>query len=168
MKKIIVLITAITLLLAMSICVFGAEPGYKPCEVNITVNGTAYTLLGYEVPGGQDGVKLRDIAYILNGTSKQFGVAFESGTVSITTGKPYTPMGTELAQYTGTEPSGFYSRHMFLLNGEYCAIEATLASDYNYVPLATFLYNSCGIIAIYNEDGSITIDTEIQLELDEH
>ena len=43
--------------------------------------------------------KLRDLAYVLSGTEKQFEVNWnaENSAISLTSGKPYTPIGGELA-----------------------------------------------------------------------
>lgn len=48
---------------------------------------------------GDNYVKLRDIAYILNGTEKQFEIGFDSAinAVSLTSGKPYTAVGGEIS-----------------------------------------------------------------------
>lgn len=43
-------------------------------------------------------VKLRDLAYCLNGTRARFSVDWQAGKgISLTTGKPYTPNGSELS-----------------------------------------------------------------------
>lgn len=161
MKRIIAIITVITLLVIMSANVFAADPVYKPREVTVTVNGNVHKLLGYEVPGGDpNGVKIRDIAILLNGTSKQFNVTFENDIVNIIPGEAYTPMGTELRKFDGSGADGVYSTHTFMLNGSYCGTEATLAEDYNYISLGSFLYLIGDIYMMYNEDGSVEIDTE--------
>ncbi len=161
MKKITAIITAVILLVIMSANVFAADPVYKAREVSITVNGQVHKLLGYEAPGGDpNGVKIRDLATLLNGTSKQFNVTFENDTVNIIPGEAYTPMGTELQQYNETAKDGAYSHHMFMLNGNYFGVEATLAEDYNYVSISSFLYVLGDIYMMFNEDGSVEIDTE--------
>lgn len=162
MKKIISLVMSAVLCSTMAITASANE--YKAGNVKVTVNGTKYSVLGYEVPGSGYGVKLRTIATILNGTSKQFNVGFSDGVVDISIGEGYTALGTELGQYTGTEPAGAYSTHMFKINGELSGIEATLASDYNYVPLENFIYGILGPVVItYDEDGGVVIDTESEI-----
>ncbi len=49
---------------------------------------------------GNNYFKLRDIAYILNGTKSQFEVTWDSitGTIAIETGRPYTVVGNEMAE----------------------------------------------------------------------
>ena len=162
MKRILSAILVVALMLGLSVCVFG-EYSYGAKEVTVNVNGETYKLLGYEVPGGDVGVKVRDIAYLFNGTSKQFNVYFQEGYVHVVTGQPYAPIGIELQQYTGTEVKGAYSHHIFMLDGNYSGVEATLAADYNYVPLAYFSA-LLGAMPIFNEDGSIKIDTDYVLD----
>jgi len=163
MKRLTAIITVITLLVIMSANVFAADPVYTAREITVTVNGKEYKLLGYEAPGGDpNGVKLRDVAVLLNGTSKQFNVTFENDIVNIIPGEAYTPMGTELQQYDPSAVDGAYSHHTFMLNGNYCGTEATLAADYNYVSLNSFLYMMGDIYIDYNEDGSVIIDTEAE------
>lgn len=51
------------------------------------------------VVGGSEYFRLRDIACLVNGTEDQFSVGFDaaSGSVYLTTGEAYTPLGNELA-----------------------------------------------------------------------
>jgi hypothetical protein len=48
---------------------------------------------------GNNYFKLRDLAYVLNGTEKQFSVSWDAAanTVTLASGKPYTPVGGEMA-----------------------------------------------------------------------
>lgn len=166
MRKILSLITAIALLLTMTATVTAADPVYKSHEVTVYVNDKEYRLCGYDLPGGDPfGIKLRDIAVLFNGTSKQFNVGFENGTVTVIPGQPYTPIGTELQKFDGTVKEGVYSQHIFMMGGEYMGIEATLAEDYNYVSLNTIAY-MFEVVPVYNEDGSISLNTEVQPEME--
>lgn len=163
MKKIFGLIMSVALVSATTLTSFAAGE-YKAHEVNITVNGAQHSVLGYYAPGSDNGVKIRTIAELLNGTRKQFNVVFSDGVVDIIPGEGYTATGSELEKYTGNEPDGNYSTHIFKVNGEYAGIESTLASDYNYVPIEVFIYNILGDVAIeYDEQGNIFIDTEAEL-----
>ena len=64
---------------------------------NLAVDGKTIPCEKYNIDGSNY-FKLRDMAYVLNGTAAQFAVGWDaaSSTVSITTGQPYTPNGTEL------------------------------------------------------------------------
>lgn len=163
MKKIISLLMAAMLIFAM--CISASAEMYEAREATIYVDGKEYKILGYENPTSQNCVKIRDIAMMLNGTSKQFNVTFENGVVNIIPGQPYTPIGAELQKYTGTEPVGAYSSHTFTTNGSYNGIEAVLAADYNYVPFEGFIYDITDFGVIYNEDGSVEFSTTEDLSL---
>lgn len=166
MRRILSLVTAIALIFTVMTTVTAQEPVYKSHEVTVYVNDKEYRLCGYDLPSGDPyGIKLRDIAVLFNGTSKQFNVGFENGTVTVVPGQPYTPLGTELQKFDGTVKEGAYSTHIFQMMGEYIGIEATLAEDYNYVSLVSFAY-IFSVVPVVNEDGSITINTEVQPEME--
>lgn len=74
----------------------------------ITVDGRAVTMDAYALKDadGNDSnyLKLRDVAYLLNGTAAQFQVGWDGG-VTITTGTAYTPNGSELSTpFSGDQP----------------------------------------------------------------
>lgn len=68
-------------------------------EQNITIDGKAVAFQTYmlldEHNMGSNYVKLRDIAYALNGTAAQFEVEYD-GSIGVSTGKVYTPAGGEM------------------------------------------------------------------------
>jgi len=82
---------------------------YAPNEVHVArrnmasvrVNGENHVLPTYNF-NGNNFFRIRDIAYILNGTSAQFDVGWEHGTITFTHGRGYTPVGGELSG-TGIE-----------------------------------------------------------------
>ncbi len=65
---------------------------------NLTVDGVPRDVQKYNIDD-YNYFKLRDIAYLINGTGSQFAVGWdeEAFTVSITTGGAYVPNGGELA-----------------------------------------------------------------------
>lgn len=64
----------------------------------IAVNGKTVTADSYNI-NGSNYVKLRDLALMLNDTDAQFVVRYngKKQQISLTTGKPYTPVGGELS-----------------------------------------------------------------------
>lgn len=72
---------------------------------SLAVDGKNVNCEMYNI-GGNNYIKLRDLAYLLNGTGSQFEVDCTQAvsTVSVTTGAAYSPIGTELT--TGTDNSG--------------------------------------------------------------
>lgn len=71
----------------------------------VTVDGKAVEFQMYALKdaNGNDTnyIKLRDLAYVLNGTAAQFSVGYD-GTISLTTGEAYQAAGTEMTTpYSG-------------------------------------------------------------------
>jgi hypothetical protein len=62
----------------------------------VSVNGVAKGNPAYAIDGNNY-YKLRDIAYLLNGTGSQFSIAFDASTIKCVTGAAYTPVGGEMA-----------------------------------------------------------------------
>ena len=71
----------------------------------LTVDGAAQDVEKYNIDGSNY-LKLRDLAYLLNGTGSQFSVGWDAaaGTVTVTSGMPYEPDGSELS--VGADKSG--------------------------------------------------------------
>ena len=97
MKKAVSLVLALILCLSLVPAALAATTGAVRSAQNFTVDGKAIDCEKYNI-GGNNYFKLRDIAYLLNVTKRQFSVGFDaaSGTVSIETGKAYTAVGGEL------------------------------------------------------------------------
>jgi len=92
--------------LARLLAQINQDPGISatPTQNTIFVNGQNISFQAYNI-GGNNFFRLRDIAYVLNGTSAQFAIGWHAATnaITLTTGQPYTPIGTELET---TSPSG--------------------------------------------------------------
>lgn len=74
------------------------------------INFEAYTIKGNNY------FKLRDVAYALNGTEKQFEVVWnaEKNAIELYSNKPYTPVGGELAEGDGKGKFAlFYTDYLF-------------------------------------------------------
>ena len=70
----------------------------NPISSAVIVNGKSVTFNAYEIEGNNY-FKLRDLAYVLNGTKKQFEVTWDgdSNAISLTSGQPYTAAGGEMS-----------------------------------------------------------------------
>ena len=71
----------------------------------LTVDGAAQDVEKYNIDGSNY-FKLRDLAYLLNGTGSRFSVGWDAaaGTVTVVSGAPYVPDGSELI--VGADRSG--------------------------------------------------------------
>ena len=69
-----------------------------PTSSTVLVNGKNVAFDAYNI-GGNNFFKLRDLAYTLNGTQKQFEVGYDdaSRAITLTSGKPYTTVGGEMS-----------------------------------------------------------------------
>ena len=98
MKKRLSVLLVLCLLLSVCVAPVALAAGVTVLSTqNLAVDGKTIPCEKYNIDGSNY-FKLRDMAYLLNGTGSQFAVGWDaaSSTVSITTGQPYTPNGTEL------------------------------------------------------------------------
>lgn len=109
-----------------------AVPTAAPVYVNFDlIQFDAYNI------NGSNYFKIRDIAYMINGTAKQFAVDFDKvvNAVTIATGKPYESIKTEMEKGPGLTVSAPLSKQTVLLNGEARRFEAYNINGSNYFKL---------------------------------
>jgi hypothetical protein len=95
-----------------------AVPAVVRSPQNLMVNGAAKDVEKYNIDGSNY-FKLRDIAYLLNGTGSQFSVGWDeaTGTVSITTGEAYVPNGSEMIVGADKSATAVMSAQTIRING---------------------------------------------------
>lgn len=86
---------------------------------NLTVDGAAISCEKYNIDGSNY-FKLRDLAYVLNGTYSRFSVGWDAaaGVVSITTGEAYTVNGSELVIGEDKSATAVPSSQTIMVDGE--------------------------------------------------
>lgn len=87
---------------------------------------------------GNNYFKLRDIAYVLNGTGSQFSVSFDaqSDTITLMRGEAYTVTGTEMQPGTGTaDVRAVTSNQKVVVSGKLAGMEAYNIGGSNYFKL---------------------------------
>lgn len=143
------------------------SPAAYPFTQDILVDGEPVTFNTYalrdEYGNYTNYVKLRDVAYALNGTCAQFAVEWD-GSVNIIPGAAYTPNGTEMAvSFTGEQP---YLRNPtpVRINGGDADLDALVLTDaggggYTYFKLRD-LGAALGFVVDWTQETGITIDTE--------
>ena len=102
-KKLISLALAVILLFALvptTVFMANAEEitvTARPTKSSVIVDGEQKSFDAYNI-NGSNYFKLRDLAYILNGTEKQFSVGWDekNNSISLLSGKPYTIVGGEM------------------------------------------------------------------------
>ena len=72
-------------------------PVALPTASTVLVNGENVAFDAYNI-NDNNYFKLRDLAFVLNGTEKQFEVGYDTATraITLTSGEPYTPDGSEM------------------------------------------------------------------------
>jgi hypothetical protein len=86
----------------------------NPTTSRVLVDGKQIPCGGFNIDGNNY-FKLRDIAYSLNGTAKQFEVSFERQSINLTPGSRYTPVGGELAAGISNASSALYCESFLYL-----------------------------------------------------
>lgn len=131
-----------------------------PTASKVLVNGKEVEFDAYKI-GDNNYFKLRDLAYVLNGTEKQFGVGWDgtTETITLTSKTSYSAVGGEMASKgSGTRtPTPTASR--IFVDGVEKSFDAYKIGDNNY-----FKLRDIGILFDFDVswDGSqniITIDT---------
>jgi len=113
--------------------------GYKyasPSSASLILNGETMPLSAYIINDFHY-FKLRDIAFLLNGTEKQFQVLWSSidNSVNLTSGVPYSANGSELSlPFQGARPYSPTPSTVYY-NGARHEFEAYMIDDLNYFRL---------------------------------
>ena len=122
----------------------------------LTVDGAFCEVEKYNI-GGSNYFKLRDIAYLLNGTGSRFAVGWDAaaGTVTLASGHPYEPDGSELA--VGADKSGEakVSAQRVIINGT----ARTDLSVYNIGGNNFFKLRELGEVLGFDVDYDAATDT---------
>jgi len=116
---------------------FGAHSAV-PTSSAVLVNGKLKTFDSYNI-NGYNYFKLRDIAYVLNGTAKQFGIDWMTtdGTITLRPGSLYVTLGDEMAsKATEAKTASPSTRKVFVAgNVNQIPFEAYNIDGYNYFKL---------------------------------
>lgn len=107
-----------------------------PASASVLVNGQPVTFDAYNIQGNHY-FKLRDLAFILSGSSVQFEVSWDGAhnAIALTSGQPYTPVGGEMAGKGGINQVGTVSTQSVYLDGEAVSLTAYTIQGNNYFKL---------------------------------
>jgi hypothetical protein len=102
----------------------------------VLVNGDNIAFDAYNI-GGNTYFKLRDIAYVLNGTEKQFAVSWDAaaGSIALNSGQAYAAVGGELAGKEQGNKQAVPASSKLILNGKEISLDAYNIKDSNYFKL---------------------------------
>ena len=109
---------------------------------------------------GWNWLKLRDFAMLLNGSEKQFSIAYSesTGIIDIHTNKTYQPLGNELTDELANIENAISSLQSLRINGEFVDAAAFNIKGFNYLRLRD--------LAILLNFAIIYEDTTKQITLD--
>ncbi len=102
----------------------------------LKVDGVAQAFEIYNIDGSNY-FKLRDVAYVLNGTGSQFSVAYDSGThaISCSTGEAYSPVGGEVQPGSDQSETAVPSSHSLYVDGKEVSLSAFNIGGNNFFKL---------------------------------
>ncbi|MCL2059136.1 MAG: copper amine oxidase N-terminal domain-containing protein [Oscillospiraceae bacterium] len=108
----------------------------SPTASIILVDGLNVAFEAYNI-SGNNYFKLRDLAFALTGTAKQFDVGWNgaSNAITITSGNPYTPVGGEMAVIGAQVKTAAASSAKVFLDGKETQFAAYLIDGNNYFKL---------------------------------
>ena len=133
-KKLAFFLTAIMALSAVP--VYAGVPA-SPTASKVTVDGQSKAFEAYNI-NDNNYFKLRDIAYVLNGTDASFSVGWDgaANSIALVKGEAYAPTGSEM-KVSGTKDikDAVESTSAILIDGQKATLKAYTIKDNNYFKL---------------------------------
>jgi hypothetical protein len=113
-----------------------ATENAAPTASTVLVNGVETAFDAYNIKNNNY-FKLRDLAYVLSGTEKQFEVGWDSSnnSISLTSGKPYTTVGGEMTSKGAGVKTAHPTSSKIFLDGKEVAFTAFNIEGNNYFKL---------------------------------
>ena len=138
-KKIVSALLVLTMVFAMfafwPMAAYAATTA-TPTAQTVLVNGENVDFDAYNIEGSNY-FKLRDLAYALKDTQKCFEVEWDSaaGAILLTSGRPYTPVGGEMASKGSGDKTPVPTDSKVFLDGKEVSFSAYNIEDNNYFKL---------------------------------
>lgn len=136
-KRILSLFLALVMVFSVAAATSPSALAVDVSNVSVVVNGSTYAFSAYNI-GGNNYFKLRDLAYTLSGSDKQFNVSWDGNkdAILLTTGQAYTVVGNEMVSTATAELRYCYpSSATVYLNGAEISLSAYYINDNNYFKL---------------------------------
>lgn len=131
-----------------------------PSSQKVLVNGKETPFDAYYIDGFNY-FKLRDLAFVLSETQKQFDVDFyeESNVISLTSGKSYTVVGGEMAGKGSGNKTGIPTTSEIYLDGKQVKFTAYNIGGNNYFKLRDVMEKIDVYVGWDDPTKTITLDT---------
>lgn len=139
MKKIFVKMSSVCVTISMlfgTASVISKAEEALPTTATVIINGQPVGFEAYSIEG-YNYFKLRDLAYALNGTEKQFSVGYNGllNLVSLTSNQPYVPVGGEMEISQNDPMNAEPTLSKIIKDGEEISPQAYIINDNNYFKL---------------------------------
>jgi hypothetical protein len=135
-KKILSVILAIGLCLGLAVTAAAEPLTSKPTASLVLVNGAQTSFDAYNI-ADNNYFKLRDLAFVLSGTPKQFEVGYDDATkaITLTSGQSYTAEGGEMEGSGAGNKAANPTSSKIYLDGAEISLTAYNIGGYNYFKL---------------------------------
>ena len=132
----------------------------NPTQSTVYVNGEAIAFEAYNI-GGANYFKLRDLAFVLNGTEKQFDVGFDNGTkaVTLSSSSKYTTGGSDIKHGDGKAKSATLTASTIYCDGEALDLVAYSIGGNNFLKLRDLMKALDVYVGYDNLTKAITLDS---------
>ena len=133
----------------------------KPTASKVIVNGEEISFDAYLI-NDNNYFKLRDLAYVLNGTKKQFEVKYDEKTkaISLTSGETYTEVGGEMTGKSTGNKAATPAESKIYLDGKEINLTAYMVEGNNYFKLRDIGQTLNFCVEFDEEKNTVTIDTD--------
>jgi hypothetical protein len=132
----------------------------NPTASTVYVNGEQKSFEAYLI-NESNYFKLRDLAYVLNGTNKQFEVGYDNSTkaITLTSGQPYTQVGGEMVAGDGKPKPATITPSKIYIDGKELSVTVYIIGGNNFFMLRD-LMGALDIAVTYDaKTKNIGIDT---------
>jgi TRAP-type C4-dicarboxylate transport system substrate-binding protein len=123
--------------LAADVCFAADDPALaRPMSADVLIDGESIAFDAYNI-NDNNYFKLRDLAYALNGTEKQFEVGYDTATkaITLTSGKAYTSVGGEMQGKGADNKTPVLTSSKIILDGNAASFTAYNIGGNNYFKL---------------------------------
>lgn len=135
-----------------------------PSPMNLLVNGQSVSVEAYAI-NGNNYIKVRDMAYFLNGTRKNFGVTWNGakGAVELKSNTPYATVAGDMSKGDGAAKPAGRSTSAIYVDGLQRKLTAYAIGGNNFFKLRDVMK----VFDVYvgYENGTVTVDTSKGYEL---
>ena len=161
-KRLLSILLCVVMIASMSIATLATDTPrtVNPTPSTVYVNGVETAFEAYNI-GGSNYFKLRDLAFVLNGTQKQFEVGYDNTTkaITLTSGQPYTAVGSEMIQGDGKSKNALPTPSTIYLDGEKLNLTVYIIGGNNFFKLRELMEVLDVFVGYDGVTKAITLET---------